>query len=321
MDDNTTTAGVGNDASGNLPERPRGGKGLIYGILIAALLGTWGYVIWDKSKSTQEKEQLQTQVITIDSSKSAVQEQFQAALAQLDMLKTANDSLMRTKDKQVSDLKARISSILSKSHATSADLAEARNLIGQLRSQLDGYREEIERLRGEKVVLVTQRDSIQRNYDTATVLNQQLTQQVDLGSVLHASGFQIQPIHLRKSGKEVTTSKANRADLMRITFDIDRNLIAPSGQKDLFVCITSPDGSPLAVEALGSGRFTLADGTEKLYTAEKTINYTTGKDTTVTIDWKQNSDFKPGTYKVEIYEKGYLIGQGDVDMRKGGLFN
>jgi hypothetical protein len=321
MDDNTTTVGVGNDPAGNLPERPRGGKGLIYGILIAALLGTWGYVIWDKSKSTQEKEQLQTQVITIDSSKSAVQEQFQAALAQLDMLKTANDSLMRTKDKQVSDLKARISSILSKNHATSADLAEARNLIGQLRSQLDGYREEIERLRGEKVVLVTQRDSIQRNYDTATVLNQQLTQQVDLGSVLHASGFQIQPIHLRKSGKEVTTSKANRADLMRITFDIDRNLIAPSGQKDLYVCITSPDGSPLAVEALGSGRFTLADGTEKLYTAEKTINYTTGKDTTVTIDWKQNSDFKPGTYKVEIYEKGYLIGQGNVDMRKGGLFN
>lgn len=301
-------------------ERPRGGKGLIYGILIAALLGTWGYVIWDKSKSTQEKEQLQTQVVTIDSSKSAVQEQFQAALAQLDMLRSANDSLMRTKSKQVSDLKAHISSILAKSNATAADLAEARSLIGQLNSQLDGFREEIERLKGEKVVLVSQRDSIQRNYDTATVQNQQLTSQVDLGSVLHASGFQITPIHLRKSGKEVSTSKAKRADLMRIAFNIDQNRIAPSGDKDLYVCITSPDGTPLAVQALGSGRFTLADGTEKLYTAKKTVYYTTGKDTTITIDWKQNSDFKPGSYKVEIYEKGYLIGQGDVDMKKGGLF-
>lgn len=301
-------------------ERPRGGKGLIYGILIAALLGTWGYVIWDKSKSTQEKEQLQTQVVTIDSSKSAVQEQFQAALAQLDMLKSANDSLMRTKDKQVSDLKAHISSILSKSNATAADLSEARSLIAQLNSQLDGFKEEIERLQGEKIVLVTQRDSIKRNYDTATLQNQQLTSQVDLGSVLHASDFKITPIHLKKSGKEISTTKAKRADLMRIAFNLDQNRIAPSGQKDLYVCITSPDGSPLAVQALGSGRFTLADGTEKLFTAEKSVNYTTGKDTTITIDWKQNSDFKPGSYKVEIYEKGYLIGQGDVDMRKGGLF-
>lgn len=301
-------------------ERPRGGKGLIYGILIAALLGTWGYVIWDKSKSTQEKEQLQTQVVTIDSSKSAVQEQFQAALAQLDMLRSANDSLMRTKDKQVSDLKARISNLLTKSNASAADLAEARTLIGQLNSQLDGFREEIERLKGEKVVLVTQRDSIKRNYDTATAQNQQLTQQVDLGSVLHASDFKITPIHLKKSGKEVSTSKATRADLMRIAFDIDQNRIATSGDKDLYVCITSPDGTPLAVEALGSGRFTLADGTEKLYTAKKTIHYTTGNDTTITVDWKQNSDFKPGSYKVEIYEKGYLIGQGNVSMKKGGLF-
>lgn len=315
-----TNYDVTNNPSENNPGKPRGGKGLIYGILIAALLATWGYLIWDKSKSTQEKEQLQTQVITIDSSKSAVQEQFNAALAQLDMLKSANDSLMRTKDKQVSDLKARITSILHDKNATASDLAEAKNLIGQLNSQLDGYREEIERLRGEKIVLVTQRDSIKRNYDTATAQNVQLTQQVDLGSVLHASDFKITPIHLRNNGKEVTTSKAKRADLMRITFTLDKNRIAPSGQKDLFVCITAPDGTPLAVEALGSGKFTLADGTEKLFTAHKTINYTTGQDTTVTVDWKQNSDFTPGAYKIEIYEKGYLIGQGNVDMKKGGLF-
>lgn len=310
----------GTRPAGGTPERPRGGKGLIYGILIAALLGTWGYLIWDKSKSTQQKEQLQTQVITIDSSKSAVQEQFQAALAQLDMLKTANDSLMRTKDRQVADLRARISHILSQQHTSAADLAQAQSLVAQLRGQLDGYREEIERLQGEKVVLATQRDSIRRNYDTVSAKNQQLSQQVSLGSVLHASDFRITPIHLKHSGKEVPTTKASRADLMRITFNIDQNRISPPGPKQLYVCITAPDGSPLAVEALGSGRFTLADGTEKLYTAEKTINYNNGGDTTITVDWKQNADFKPGVYKVQIYERGYLIGDGDVSMKKGGLF-
>lgn len=309
-----------NTPSGKNPEKPRGGKGLIYGILIAALLASWGYIMWDKSKATQEKEQLQTQVITIDSSKTAVQSQFQAALAQIDMLKSMNDSLMSANSKQVNDLKARISNILSKNNATGADLAEARTLIGQLRSQLDGYQEEIERLKGEKVVLVTQRDSIQRIYDTATVKNQQLTSQVSLGSVLHASDFRITPLHVKKSGKEIATTKAKRADMMRISFVIDKNRIASSGTKTLYVCVAAPDGTPLAVEALGSGKFQLADGTEKLFTAQKTIDYTAGQDTTITVDWKQNSVFKPGTYKVQIYEQGYLIGHGDVSMRKGGLF-
>lgn len=304
----------------NTRDKRRGGNGLIYGILIAALVATWGYLWWDKSKSNQEKGELQAQVVTIDSSKSAVQEQFQAALAQLDMLKSQNDSLVRANSKEVSDLKARIQSLLSKQNATAADLAEARKLIGQLQSRVDGFKEQIEQLKGEKIALVTQRDSIKRNYDTVAAQNEQLSQRVELGSVLHASDFQITPIHVKNSGKEKVTSKAKRADLMRISFTLDENRIADSGRKDLFICITSPDGTPLAVEALGSGKFTLADGTEKLYTAQKTVNYNTGEDKKVTIDWKQNSDFKPGNYTVEVYEKGYLIGKGSVAMKEGGLF-
>lgn len=299
-------------------EKRRGGNGLIYGILIAALVATWGYLWWDKSKSNQEKGELQAQVVTIDSSKSAIQEQFQAALAQLDMLKSQNDSIVRANSKEVSDLKARIQSLLSKQNATAADLAEARTLIGQLQSRVDGFKEQLERLQGEKIALVTQRDSIQRNYDTVTAKNEQLHQQVVLGSVLHASDFRITPINVKNSGKEKVTEKAKRADLMRISFTLE-NRIADSGRKDLFICITSPDGSPVAVEALGSGKFTLADGTEKLYTTQKTVNYNTGEDKTVTIDWKQNSEFKPGKYTVEVYEKGYLIGKGNVTLEKGGF--
>ena len=300
--------------------RPKGNRGLLYGLLLVALAGTWGYLIWDKSKSNQEKVQLQTQMITVDSSRTAVEGQFQAALAQLDMLKSQNDSLMRTKDKEVSDLKARISSILTKRNASEAELAEARKLIAQLNSQIDGYREEIVRLQGENQVLTTQRDSIKQAYDTVYTQNQGLSQQIQLGSVLHASAIHIEALHLKGNGKEVQTSKAKRADLMRVSFNLDENRIASSGEKDIYVCITAPDGTPLAVEALGSGRFTLADGTEKLYTAMKKVNYTTGKKQTVNIDWKQNSDFKPGDYTVEIYQGGYEIGQGKVTMKKGGLF-
>ncbi|HVB03239.1 MAG TPA: hypothetical protein VNE41_05935 [Chitinophagaceae bacterium] len=308
--------------TGTNQEKPRSNKGLIYAILIAALAGTWGYLIWDKTQNTQEKNQLQTQVVTVDSAKTAIEQQYNAALARLDLLTSSNskmDSLVKTKDKDLSSLKYRIRSILDQKNLNAQKLAEAQVLIGQLQSSIDGYQAEVEKLQGEKIVLVYQRDSIKNQYDTVYAQNQNLNQKVSLGSVLIASNIRILPLHLKHNGREVNTNKAKRADLMRVTFDLDENRISDSGSKDLYVCITAPDGTPLAVQALGSGRFTLADGTEKLYTAKKTIDYATGQKQNVSIDWKQNSTFKPGAYKVEIYEAGYEIGNGNVSMRKGGF--
>lgn len=309
--------------NGNEPEsKPKGNRGLLYVILIVALAGTWGYLLWDKSQHNQKESQLLVQVASTDSSRASLQRDFDAANAQIDELSSENthmDSLVKSKDQELSSLRGRITQILGDKNATQAQLNQARDLIAQLNGNIEQYKQEVERLEGEKIVLTTQRDSIKRSLDTATQVNSELSQKVDLGSVLHASNIQIRAVHLRPNGKEVITNRAKRADRLQITFDLDENRITPSGPKDLYVCITAPDGTPLAVEALGSGRFTLADGTEKLYTAMKSIPYTTGKKSSVNIQWKQNSTFSPGTYKVEIYQGGYLIGQGDVLMKKGGF--
>ncbi len=306
------------------PEPPQDKKGrnknaLIYGILILALVATWAYLLWDKTNNNQKQSQLQAQVVQIDSTRANVEQQFQAALVKLDMLKSENDSLMKTKSKEIDDLKARIQNILSKKNSSEADLAKARELTQRLQNQIAVYKTEIEKLKGEKIILVAQRDSIKKSYDTATAKNQELSQQIALASILHASNFEITPLKIKNSGKEKETDKAKKADLLRISFDIDRNRVADSGQKALFICISNPDGAPIAVEDLGSGKFTLKDGTEKLYTTKKVIEYHTGEAQNVTINWKQKSDFQPGRYTVEVYELGRLIGQAAVDLKKGGF--
>ncbi|WP_298732693.1 hypothetical protein [uncultured Chitinophaga sp.] len=304
-------------------EKPRSRNGLIYGILIAALAGTWIYMLYDKNKTNETIVQQGTQIDSISSSRDALQQEYNAANARLDDLISQNsrmDSLVKTKDKELADVKARIQSILANKNATQSELAEARRLIEQLKTNIAGYQETIERLEGEKLVLAGERDVARRERDSVGVVKDSLNKEVSLGSVLHASNIKLQPIQVKKNGKEVETSKAKRADMMRVIFDLDENRIAPTGDKEIYVAITAPDGSPLAVEALGSGRFSLEDGTEKLYTAKKTVAYVKGEKQTVSMDWKQNSDFKPGDYSVEIYHNGFRIGQGKVNLRKGGLF-
>lgn len=304
-------------------EKPRSRNGLIYGILIAALAGTWIYMLYDKNKTNETIVQQGTQIDSISSSRDALQQEYNAANARLDDLISQNsrmDSLVKTKDKELADTKARIQSILSNKNATQAELAEARKLIEQLKTNIAGYQETIERLEGEKLVLAGERDVARKERDSVGIVKDSLNKEVGLGSVLHASNIKLQPIQVKKNGKEVETSKAKRADMMRVIFDLDENRIAPTGDKEIYVAITAPDGSPLAVEALGSGRFSLEDGTEKLYTAKKTVAYVKGEKQTVSMDWKQNSDFKPGDYSVEIYHNGFRIGSGKVNLKKGGLF-
>jgi len=304
-------------------EKPRSRNGLIYGILIAALAGTWIYMLYDKNKTNETIVQQGTQIDSISSSRDALQQEYNAANARLDDLISQNsrmDSLVKTKDKELADVKARIQSILTNKNATQAELAEARRLIEQLKTNIAGYQETIERLEGEKLVLAGERDVARKERDSVGVVKDSLNKEVNLGSVLHASNIKLQPIQVKRNGKEVETSKAKRADMMRVIFDLDENRIAATGDKEIYVAITAPDGSPLAVEALGSGRFSLEDGTEKLYTAKKTVAYVKGEKQTVSMDWKQNSDFKPGDYSVEIYHNGFRIGQGKVNLRKGGLF-
>lgn len=319
MAENTFNAGTPNPG----PEKPKSNKnGLIYGILIAALVGTWGYMYYDKSQSSKEIAIKENQLDTITNSRNELQAEYDAAQARLDDLISQNsrmDSLVKSKDKEIADMKGRITSILSNKNATSAQLAEARRLIEDLKSRTEGYVQTIERLEGEKIVLAGERDYARKERDSVSTVKDSLGKRVDLGSVLHASNIKLSPINVKKNGKEEVTTKAKRADMMRVSFDLD-NRIATTGDKEIYVSITAPDGSPLAVEALGSGRFTLEDGTEKLYTVKKTVSYMAGGSTPVSMDWKQNSDFKAGDYSVEIYQDGFKIGAGKVNLKKGGLF-
>jgi hypothetical protein len=172
----------------------------------------------------------------------------------------------------------------------------------------------------EKAQVTQERDIANKNYDSASQVIKQKENVIDIGSTLHASNFTIVGLKEKSSGKEKETTTAKRVDKLRISFDIDENRITQSGPKDIYVCITSPDGNPVSVDALGSGKFLTRDGVEKPFTKKVQINYTQGQKQPVTVEWSQNSNFQTGNYKIEIYNNGFKIGEGVRSFKKGGLF-
>ncbi len=306
-------------------------KTILTAVLVVALLGTWGYMIWDKNKTSQQTQTLTTQVATSDSSRNQIQTELNDALGRLDMLKTSNsraDSLLKTKDKDIQDLKARVQTILNNKNATAAELSQARSLIAELKNNIGNYTAEIEKLQGEKIKLVEEkrvvtedRDRQKRNYDSATVVIKDKDETIDIGSTLHASNFNIVGVKERNNNKEKITTTAKRVDKLKISFDIDENRITSSGAKDIFVCISAPDGSPVAVEALGSGKFVTRAGNELYYTKKVQVDYKQGERQQVNVEWMPNSNFQSGNYRIEVYNNGFKIGEGIRTFKKGGLFS
>jgi peptidoglycan hydrolase CwlO-like protein len=239
-------------------EQPRDNRKLIYGILIAALVGTWGYIIYDKNKSGEKINQLTTQYTAADSSRSAIEAEYNDALSRMDSLTGSNTKLsgeLAERKTEIDNLKIRIKSELGKKDA---DLAKTRSMIKELNGKITDLLAQVEQLKQENQTLTVANADLSTQRDTLTAQKGRVEQSLseteaakahveDVGSTLHASNINIAAINLKNGGKEKVTTTAKRTDVLRISFDLDENRIAPSGDKELYVCVTGPDGHPITI--------------------------------------------------------------------------
>jgi len=304
-------------------------KNLIIGLLAVGILGTWGYFLWDKNKSDQTITTLQTQYIAVDSTKNEIEKSYGAAVSRLDSLTGYNNELegkLTERNSEIKNLRGRIDGILRKQRLTDKEKKEAQTLITELNEKITSMEAEVARLTQENQVLneknttlTTEKDTLTNQLTATNVVKAELEKKVDVASTLNAYAIAITPVDERKGGKEKVTSTAKRVDKLVISFDVD-NRIVQSGATEVYVCITGPDGQPIAVEALGSGKFTTREEGEKLFTAKVPVDFEAGKKKHVEFAWKQNSDFKRGDYKIEVYHNGFKIGEGVRSLKKGGIF-
>ncbi len=312
---------------------PKDNRKLIYGILIAALVGTWGYILYDKNKSSEKINDLTTQYTAADSSRSAVELEYNDALARMDSLTGSNTKLsgeLAGRKTQIDSLKTSIRAELGKKNA---DINKLHAMVKELNGKITDLLTQVDQLKQENQTLTVANQDLSTQRDTLTAqktrVEQNLTQTVaekehveDVGSTLHASNINIAAINIKGGGKEKVTTTAKRTDVLRISFDLDENRIASSGDKELYVCVTGPDGHPITIPANGSGTFTTREEGDKVFTNKLDVQYEQGKRLPVSFDWKPESGkYQTGDYKIEIYQNGYKIGEGTKALKKGGLFS
>jgi predicted nucleic acid-binding Zn-ribbon protein len=318
----------------NAPETfnqaPKSGKGknVIIGLLAAAVIGLSGFFIYDHGKSTEQIQAGQTEVAKITTEKSEIQSNFDASLARLDSLTTMNTDMrekLAGRDAEIKKIKSEIRTILNKRNATAAELAKARNLIAQLNGQITDLQEQIAALQTENANLKEQnagltaeKETLTRNLDSTKVVNTGLTEKVDVASTLNASNITITPVKVKKNGKEKVRTKAKAVDKLLVSFDVSNRIIS-SGTTDVYVVVIGPDGKAVT-STPGSGTFNTRDSGEMPFTAKLPVTLETSKVKNVEFGFAPGDHFVQGAYKIQIYQNGFLIGEGTRQLKKGGIF-
>ncbi len=316
-------------ATPNEPRTPnRGNKNLLIGILAAGLLGTWGYLLYDKNKSGETLQVAQTQSENYMTQRDSLKLLYDDAEMRLDSITGANNNLQGEKStlqKQIDANKSEIRRILNDKNATAADLKRARTMISDLNNQIASLEAEVSRLTGENqeltannTQLTTEKQVLEQNLQTSSTEKEALAQTVDVGSTFSASNIQITPVNEKKSGKEKTTSSAKKVDKLVVSFDVE-NRIARSGPAEMYIMVTAPDGQVVSDPALGSATLTTRTDGDKPYTAKVPVEYEQGTRKALSFPIRAE-DFQRGDYKIEIYHNGFKIGEGVRTLKKGGLF-
>jgi peptidoglycan hydrolase CwlO-like protein len=321
-----------NYPSSNPQDQPprNNAKNAVIALLAVAFIGSIGYAIYSNNHHQTIQQTQQTQISKVVDERGQLQRNFDDALVRLDSMSGISNKMqgiLSDRQKDISKMKGEIRSILGKQRITEAEKKKAEALLAELNQKISNMEQEVARLTQDnqnltqdKTVLTQDKEKLTSDLQTVSTEKEGLARKVDVASTLNASNIMITPVQDKKNGEEKVTTKAKKVDKLKITFDVT-NRIALSGQTDVYVCITGPDGKMITTPGNGSGTFTTREEGDKLFTAMVPVEFEAGKDKLVEFSWKQESGFQTGTYKIEIYHNGFKIGEGTKELKKGGLFS
>lgn len=309
------------------PTERKSYKNAVIGVLAAGLIAVSGYAIYSKNDTTQTIQQQETTIAKVSDEKSDVQANFDASLARLDSMQSLNTGLegkLTEKNEEIAKVKNEIRSILNKKNATATELGRAKTLIASLNDKITSMEADIARLKqdnqlltNDNVVLKQDKETLSRDLTATTEVKLALEKKVDIASTLNASNIVITPVNVKSNGKEKVSTTAKRVDKFVVSFDVD-NRIIQTGSTNVYVVVLGPDGKAINT---GAETFTTREEVVMPFTAKMPVDLETAKKKNVEFAFIPGNSFIQGAYTVQIYQNGFLIGQGTRELKKGGLFS
>jgi len=293
-------------------KQPRKSFKLLIGIVIALVLIVAGAVTWIVIQSTKMNEMtgmfdLEKEELSDEFSQLAVQyegyelnvnndsiiELFEAEKMKVQRLREELRTVKSTNTSRISELKK--------------ELATVRGVLKTYIAQVDSLNKINSELQEENQTVTRKFQEAKSNASQLSKEKEQLSERVTMASQLDATNISIKSVN--KRGKD--ENKVTKVTQLNISFTITKNITAPTGEKSIYLRIAKPDDDVLVKSASNVFAY---ENKNIAYSIRKDIEYS-GEEQSVTVYWKVEEFLQSGTYRVDIFADGNLIGKKTFSMQ------
>jgi hypothetical protein len=278
--------------------------------------GVLVYLLNGARETVIQKEQI---IKTVYVEKDNIKNELVQLKNEYENLHTSNVGLQ----KQIDEKKTQIEQLIKEAERHKGDayvINKLRKETETLRLIMQGYVHTIDSLNTLNIRLVGEKKDVLKKLDEeknkSTELSkekQDLQKTINTASILSCYNVTATAIDLKRGGKkQSTTTKAKRADLIRVSYMLGENKLARNGSKDVFVRIMTPDGKEMAKSYDDNYRFKFNESFG-YYAGKTTIDYA-NKEIGVISICEGSTGFVPGKYNIEISCDGVVIGQAILTL-------
>ena len=277
-------------------------------LLILLLIGVTILLISEK----QTNKEL---VMEFNLDKEDLENQYTDFARQYDELKltVSNDSLSVLLEQEQLKTQRLLEELRTVKSSNATEIRRLKKELASLRKVMIGYINQIDSLnrltaqQKEIIADVTKKyNAASRQINNLSEEKKNLTKTVTLAAQLDATNISVQPTN--KRGK--TAKKVKDIVKFKINFSIVKNITAETGERTLYIRITKPDNDVLTKSSSNTYPY---ENRELVYSINKYIEYN-GEEQAVTVYWDVEEYIYAGTYRVDIFADGTLIGSQSFSL-------
>ena len=222
-----------------------------------------------------------------------------------------NDSLADKVAKEQQKIRHLLDELKNVKSSNAGEIRRLKAELSSLRKIMIGYIQQIDSLNRENAGLKQITQEVTAKYEQANLQisslsheKQNLSEKVTIAAQLNVTNISL----IAKNKKGKIAKKMKDAQKLQVSFTVARNVTAVTGTKAVFVRLVKPDNTVLS----GGGGFSYENRTLP-FSMKKVIEYT-GEEQSVTLYWDIEEFLSAGTYRVEVFCEGNLIGSNRITL-------
>ena len=271
-------------------------------LLILLLIGVTILLISEK----QTNKEL---VMEFNLDKEDLENQYTDFARQYDELKltVSNDSLSVLLEQEQLKTQRLLEELRTVKSTNATEIRRLKKELATLRKVMIGYINQIDSLsrltnhQKEVIADVTRKYNVaSQQISNLSEEKKNLNKKVTLAAQLDATNINIQ----------ATNKRGKKAKKVKDVVKLKINITAETGERTLYVRITKPDNDVLSKNASNTFPY---ENRELAYSIKKYIEYN-GEEQSVTVYWDVEEFLYAGSYRVDIFSDGTLIGSQSFNL-------